>query len=155
MHLTRIALILPLLWLAAVACDNDPAGIDVRDVTFAPELGIDLNAMVRTSSGLYYQDVEVGGAPTAMPGRDLAVLYKGWLSDGTLFDEAQNPQQPLRFRLGAGQVIAGWEEGLRGVGVGGVRRLVIPPSLAYGDRPRGTIPANSVLVFEVRLLSVD
>jgi FKBP-type peptidyl-prolyl cis-trans isomerase len=83
------------------------------------------------------------------------VLYRGWLPDGTLFDERQNAANPFRFRLGAGSVIAGWDQGVQGMRAGGVRRLVIPPSLGYGDRPMGAIPPNSVLVFEIRLLSVD
>lgn len=149
-------LLLGSLLLAAVAgCGDDPTGIDVRDVTFAPSLGIDLDAMTRTATGLYYQDMELGTGNTALPGRWVEVLYRGWLSDGTLFDEAQNESDPLLFRLGVGMVIQGWDEGVRGMRVGGVRTLVIPPSLGYGDRPNGPIPANSVLVFQVRLLSVS
>lgn len=142
-----------LLLLVASAC-SDTTGVDPRDVTFAPELGIDLDAMIRTSSGLYYQDVQVGSPPTANPGQIVTVLYRGWLADGTLFDERQNPGDPLQFRLGVGMVIAGWDEGVAGMMVGGVRKLVIPPELGYGSQPRGPIPANSVLVFEIKLLSV-
>jgi FKBP-type peptidyl-prolyl cis-trans isomerase FkpA len=152
--LTAVALMLA-LGAVATACDGDPAGIDVRDVTFAPELGIDLDAMTRSSNGLYHQDLEEGTGATALAGRSVAVLYQGWLPDATLFDERQNDANPFRFRLGAGMVIAGWDQGVQGMRAGGVRRLVIPPALGYGDRPVGSIPANSVLVFEIRLLSVD
>jgi FKBP-type peptidyl-prolyl cis-trans isomerase FkpA len=143
-----------LLLVALAACGGDPVGIDARDVTFAPELGIDLDAMTRTSSGLYYQDLQVGTGTVAVAGRHVGVYYRGWLADGTLFDERQDPAPPLVFHLGAGRVIKGWEEGVAGMQVGGVRILVIPPSLGYGDQPTGPIPANSVLVFEVRVLSI-
>lgn len=143
------------LLVGLAGCGDDPVAIDVRDVTFAPELGIDLDAMTRTSSGLYYQDIQVGDGATAIPGRLVGVLYRGWLADGTLFDEVQDPNDPLVFQLGVGMVIRGWDEGVRGMRVGGVRKLVVPPSLGYGDEARGPIPANSVLVFEVRLLSVS
>ncbi len=149
-----IALLLAVL-VAGVACESDPKGVDPRDVTFAPELGINLDDMTRTSSGLYYQDVEVGTGATAVAGSWIQVLYRGWLPNGTLFDEAQDPADPLSFQLGVGRVIAGWDEGVEGMKVGGLRKLVIPPSLGYGNRPVGPIPANSVLVFEVRLLAVE
>jgi FKBP-type peptidyl-prolyl cis-trans isomerase FkpA len=152
--LTAASLVLA-LGVVATACDGDPAGIDVRDVTFAPELGIDLDAMTRSSNGLYQQDLEEGTGTTALASRTVAVLYRGWLPDATLFDERQDAANPFRFRLGAGSVIAGWDQGVQGMRAGGVRRLVIPPSLGYGDRPMGSIPPNSVLVFEIRLLSVD
>ncbi len=140
--------------MGVAACDSDPTEIDARDVTFAPELGIDLDAMTRIPGGIYYQDLETGRAPSAMAGREVWALYRGWLSDGTLFDERQDPTSPFHFRLGVGQVIEGWDRGLAGLGVGGVRKLVIPPSMGYGDRSHGPIPANSVLVFEVELLDV-
>jgi FKBP-type peptidyl-prolyl cis-trans isomerase FkpA len=143
-----------LISVALTACASSPTALDPRDVTFAPELGIDLDAMTRTSSGLYYQDVELGTGATAVSGRNVSVLYRGWLPDGTLFDEATDPADPLVFRLGVGMVIRGWDEGVQGMRVGGQRRLVIPPALGYGDRQVGPIPPNSVLVFEVRLLGV-
>jgi FKBP-type peptidyl-prolyl cis-trans isomerase FkpA len=141
--------------LTASACSDDPVGLDLRKVEFAPALGIDLDAMTRTASGLYYQNLEVGSPPAALPGEIVGVLYRGWLSDGTLFDQRQNPDDPFRFRLGVGMVIPGWDEGIAGMTVGGLRKLVIPPSLGYGNQPVGPIPANSVLVFEVRLLSLN
>jgi FKBP-type peptidyl-prolyl cis-trans isomerase FkpA len=139
--------------VAAVAC-GDPSAPDPARVNFAPSLGINIANMTRTSSGLYYQDTTVGTGTEAAAGRRVEVLYRGWLADGTLFDEAQNPANPLRFTLGAGEVIRGWDEGVAGMRAGGVRKLVIPPALGYGNRPFGPIPANSILVFEVRLLAV-
>lgn len=152
MKLRPRTLILPLLLILAPACDDDPTGVDIRSVTFAPELDVDLDAMTRTSTGLYYQDLEPGDGPAAVAGQEVAVLYRGWLADGTLFDQRQDPANPFRFPLGAGWVIAGWDEGVAGMRPGGLRRLVIPPSLGYGDRPNGPIPPNSVLVFEIRRL---
>jgi FKBP-type peptidyl-prolyl cis-trans isomerase FkpA len=148
------AIVISVLLLVLAGCASDPTGIDLREVEFAPELGIDLDLMTRTSTGLYYQDVQAGSAPTATPGRWVSVLYRGWLADGTLFDQRQDSRDPFEFQLGVGMVIAGWDEGVRGMRVGGVRKLVIPPSLGYGDRPTGPIPANSVLVFEVELVGV-
>ncbi len=142
-----------LLTLAPVAllagCGDDPTAVDVRDVTFAPELGIDLDAMTRTPQGLYFRDVEPGEGPPAEPGARLDVYYQGWLPDGTRFDARRPPADPFSFVLGAGRVIEGWDRGVEGMRPGGVRLLVIPPSLGYGDARNGPIPANSVLVFEV------
>ncbi len=147
---------LPTLILLAVlaACGSDPTGVDPRSVEFAPQLGVNLDAMTRTSSGLYYQDIEVGHGATAISGRVVGVLYRGWLPDGTLFDSRLNAADPLRFRLGVGIVIPGWDEGVAGMRVGGQRRLVVPSQLGYGNRSMGIIPANSVLVFDLELVSV-
>jgi FKBP-type peptidyl-prolyl cis-trans isomerase FkpA len=153
-RLLRSGAFVPLLLVAVAGCASSPVGVDLRQVSFAPELGIDLDRMTRTSSGLYYEDVATGNAPTAMRGRWVSVLYRGWLADGTLFDQSVDARDPLEFRLGAGTVIKGWDEGLAGVRLGGIRKLVIPPSLGYGHRPTGPIPANSVLVFEIQVVGV-
>lgn len=147
---------LPTLLFVTVlaACGSDPTGVSPRDVEFAPQLGVDLDAMIRTSSGLYYEDLEVGHGTAALSGRVVSVLFQGWLPDGTLFDQRLNPSDPLRFRLGVGIVIPGWDEGLAGMRVGGMRRLVIPSNLGYGNQSQGIIPANSVLVFDIQLASV-
>lgn len=151
MKLALPTLILPLFLLALSACD-DATGVDPRDVTFAPELGVDLDVMTRTSSGLYYQDLEAGEGAAASAGQQVSVLYQGWLPDGTLFDQRQDPGNPFVFTLGVGGVIPGWDEGVAGMRPGGLRLLVIPPDLGYGDQTNGPIPANSVLVFRVRRL---
>lgn len=149
-----IALLLAVGTVVA-ACESDPLQVDPRNVTFAPELGIDLDAMTRTSSGLYYQDVEEGDGAIATAGSTVSAYYRGWLPNGTLFDQRQPPDDPIRFPLGVGAVIAGWDEGVAGMRVGGVRKLVIPPSLGYGNQAVGPIPPNSVLVFEVALVVVE
>ncbi len=152
MRLTLLAFLLA----AAFGCGgDDPSGPDPRNTTFAPALDIDLNRMTRTSSGLYFEDVTTGNGTTAASGRLVSVLYEGWLPDGTRFDGRTNPAQPFQFTLGFGQVIRGWDEGVTGMRVGGVRKLVIPPSLGYGNRAVGPIPTNSILVFRVELRAVN
>jgi FKBP-type peptidyl-prolyl cis-trans isomerase len=103
--------------------------------------------------GLIVQDVVVGTGASAAPGDVLVVHYVGQLEDGTTFDSTQG-RQPFTFRLGAGDVIAGWEQGLLGMQAGGRRLLVIPASLAYGAQGYGPIPPNATLIFEVELVSI-
>ena len=100
-------------------------------------------------------DVTVGSGNVAAVGDLLTVNYTGVLQSGVVFDSSIPRGQPFQFVLGAGQVIAGWDQGIVGMRVGGRRILVIPPSLAYGDQAIGPIPANSTLIFEVELLSVQ
>ena len=102
-------------------------------------------------------DLTIGTGATASPGRTLTVAYTGWLYDPTKPESkgAQFDSQPtFSFQLSVGGVIAGWDQGLLGMRVGGQRRLVIPPSLGYGAQMVGSIPANSTLVFDVMLLNV-
>lgn len=100
-------------------------------------------------------DIVVGSGAEATPGKTLTVHYKGTLTDGKEFDSSIG-KEPFSFELGAGQVIRGWEQGVAGMKVGGKRKLVIPPELAYGDvSPSPDIPANSTLVFEIELLNAQ
>ncbi len=108
-----------------------------------------------SSSGLKIQDLVVGQGPEASSGNPLIVNYLGTLDDGTVFDSTYTLKSPYSFQLGAGTVIPGFEEGVTGMKVGGKRKLVIPPELAYGDQINGLIPANSTLNFEVQLLSTS
>jgi FKBP-type peptidyl-prolyl cis-trans isomerase len=103
---------------------------------------------------LLVQDLTVGTGTEAVAGKSVVVNYKGTLIDGTVFDSSYTRGEPFPFDLGAGQVIAGWDQGLVGMKVGGKRKLVIPADLAYGERAIGPIPANSTLIFEVELLEV-
>jgi FKBP-type peptidyl-prolyl cis-trans isomerase FkpA len=106
-------------------------------------------------------DLRVGAGVAAENGDDLTVHYTGWLYDATQPDqkglqfETSRGRPTLSFTLGVGDVIAGWDLGLVGLRVGGLRRLVIPPSLAYGEGRRGVIPANATLIFEVELVEVE
>jgi FKBP-type peptidyl-prolyl cis-trans isomerase len=103
---------------------------------------------------LAIDDLVVGTGATAATGDTVVVHYVGTLTNGTKFDSSYDRGQAFAFRIGAGQVIAGWDQGVPGMKVGGKRRLTIPPSLAYGSQAVGSIPANSTLVFEIELLSI-
>lgn len=108
-----------------------------------------------TASGLKYETLKPGTGEQATPGRTAAVHYTGTLTNGTKFDSSRDRGQPFPVRLGAGEVIKGWDEGLAGMKVGEVRKLTIPPDLAYGAAGRPPkIPANSTLIFEVELVGV-
>ena len=128
--------------MAALACGSSPTSPAV-DVPFTQT------------------DLRAGTGTQAVSGKLLTVNYTGWLYDssktdqkGTQFD-ASAGRGPFQFVLGAGQVIPGWDQGLAGMQVGGLRRLVIPPSLGYGAVANGPIPANSTLIFEVELVGVQ
>ena len=108
---------------------------------------------VTTASGLQYDDLTEGAGAEARAGQTVSVHYTGWLTDGQKFDSSKDRNQPFSFALGTGMVIKGWDEGVQGMKVGGVRRLTIPPQLGYGVRGAGgVIPPNATLVFEVELL---
>ena len=108
---------------------------------------------VTTASGLQYTDLAEGEGDAAEAGRPVSVHYTGWLTDGTKFDSSVDRDQPFQFNLGAGQVIAGWDEGVASMKVGGKRTLIIPPQLGYGARGAGgVIPPNATLKFDVELL---
>lgn len=102
-----------------------------------------------------FADIKIGTGAEASSGKKLAVNYQGWLTNGTMFDQNVNPDKPFIFTLGAGSVIAGWEQTVGGMKVGGQRLLIIPPSVGYGSTAQKTIPANSVLIFEVSLQAVE
>lgn len=111
--------------------------------------------MESLESGLQYEDLVVGDGQTAERGQSVEVHYTGWLTNGKKFDSSLDRRQPFSFKLGAGQVIKGWDEGVAGMKVGGKRKLSIPPHLGYGARGAGgVIPPNAELIFEVELLGV-
>ena len=134
--------------LFAMATDND--------IAQAAGLGAELNApKERTSaSGLRITDLVVGDGAEATSGQTVVVNYRGTLANGTEFDSSYG-RGPFSFPLGAGRVIQGWDEGVAGMKVGGKRKLVIPPDLAYGERGAGgVIPPNATLTFEVELVRI-
>lgn len=158
----RSAVWVGVVLLAAVAA-GCPAGDrpaprpddPVHRATYAPELGVNLDEMTRTPSGLYYQDLAEGTGEPAEPGDHVVVHYTGWLTNGQQFDSSRDREEPFDFTLGAQQVIPGWDEGVAGMREGGRRKLVIPPELGYGDQGAGfVIPPRSTLVFDVELLEV-
>ncbi len=114
------------------------------------------NAKVTTPSGLEYIDVKVGNGQEAQAGKTAVVHYTGWLTNGNKFDSSKDRGKPFSFRLGAGRVIKGWDEGVEGMKIGGTRKLTIPPQLGYGARGSGrSIPPNATLIFEVELLDLQ
>lgn len=130
----------------------------VGTTTSSSEFPMDLSLAAGESlpTDLVITDVVVGSGPEATPGQMVTVHYVGALPDGTVFDASTNRGEPFTFQLGAGQVIRGWDEGVAGMKVGGKRRLVIPPDMAYGNQAvGGVIPANATLLFEVELLAVQ
>ncbi len=106
-------------------------------------------------SGLLFEDLIVGEGRMAEQGKAVSVHYDGYLTDETLFDSSYERGTPFQFTLGAGEVIRGWDEGVLGMQEGGLRLLVIPPSMAYGEVGFGPIPPNSTLIFTVELLAVE
>ena len=110
---------------------------------------------VTTPTGLQYWDIKVGTGATAAAGQQAEMQYTGWLPDGKEFDSSYHTGHTFPFQLGAGQVIKGWDEGVAGMKVGGMRQLRIPPQLAYGERGYpGAIPPSATLIFDVELVGV-
>jgi FKBP-type peptidyl-prolyl cis-trans isomerase FkpA len=110
---------------------------------------------ITTPSGLIIEDLEVGSGAEAVAGKRVTVHYTGWLTTGAKFDSSKDRGDPFSFPLGGGNVIAGWDEGVQGMKIGGRRKLTIPPQLGYGARGAGgVIPPNATLVFEVELLGI-
>jgi FKBP-type peptidyl-prolyl cis-trans isomerase len=118
------------------------------------------NQVIEMPNGLKYTDTKTGDGAAARAGNKVSVHYTGWLynngTKGAKFDSSVDRGQPFQFTLGAHQVIAGWDEGVAGMKVGGRRTLIIPPELGYGARGAGgVIPANATLMFDVELLGVQ
>ena len=115
--------------------------------------------MTTTATGLQYEDTTLGNGAEAKAGNTCVMHYTGWLwlngAKGAKFDSSLDRGKPFSFKLGAGQVIGGWDEGVAGIKTGGKRTLIIPPKLGYGTRGAGgAIPPNATLLFEVELLEL-
>ncbi len=156
MRLSPLPALLPaLILLGACLTEDSPPEPVIEDTVFAPSLAVDLAASTRLPSGMYIRDLTVGAGAVVQPGQVVSVRYTGWLADGTKFDERGPGAQPLVYPHAAGYVIAGWDIGLAGMRVGGVRQLVIPPDLGYGRLGQGPIPGNAILVFRVDLVAAQ
>lgn len=155
-YLTPSRMALAVLTVLVSGCASTPWQGTDRDparLTFSQELGVDLGSMDQMEPGLYVQDIEEGDGPAASRSSRVRVHYLVWLPDGTLVDGSVG-QEPYLFRLGGDEVILGWNRAIPGMRVGGIRRLVVRPGLAYGSRRAGNVPSNSTLVFEIQLMDV-
>lgn len=123
---------------------NEPPGPD----------GFEVYEQYKTSETALYADLSTGTGPDVKAGSMVTVNYRGWLTNGQLFDESYSRGQPYSFVEGAHAVILGWEQTMFGMKVGGKRRLIVPPKVGYGAEAKGSIPANSLLVFDVELVAV-
>lgn len=151
---TQISILITALMLTACTSSETPSAPPVTPTSSAPASAS--NAPRTTSSGLIIETLAAGSGPTAKSGDKVSVHYTGWLTNGTKFDSSRDRNEPFSFRLGAGQVIPGWDEGVAGMQPGGKRRLTVPAHLAYGPRGAGgVIPPNAVLIFEVELLTIQ
>ena len=147
MIVMRLAGAVLALALLAVVIPFEPSNAATNQVTEMPD-------------GLKYTDTKIGTGAEAEPGKKVSVHYTGWLynndAKGAKFDSSVDRGQPFQFTLGGHQVIAGWDEGVAGMKVGGKRTLIIPPALGYGARGAGgVIPPNATLMFDVELLGVQ
>ena len=156
-----------LLLLLATACADAPAppvppapsatpaadAPDLTAISYAPALGVEPATMSRTPRGVLYRDLTPGTGEPVGAGKLVAIHYLGTLPNGTQFDANGPSDPPYEFRLGAGDVVPGFDEAVTGMRVGGKRQVVIPPALGYGAQANGPIPANSVLVFTIDLVS--
>jgi FKBP-type peptidyl-prolyl cis-trans isomerase FkpA len=153
-------LLTALLPLAFTACLSGAEtitypNIPIESTTFAAGLNVDLAASTKTATGLYYRDITVGTGTASTASSRVSVWYNAYFTNGQQFDAIVSPSTPFSFTLGTGYVIKGWDEGIVGMKVGGVRQLIIPPALAYGSSGYLSVPPNAVLVFNVTLAGVQ
>jgi peptidylprolyl isomerase len=131
------------------------AALSILAVLGAPAISAKTPATIVLPDGLKYVDLKVGKGPMPAKGQTVSVHYVGTLLNGTKFDSSRDRGQPFEFPLGEGQVIAGWDEGVKTMRVGGLRKLIIPAKLGYGDQGAGDkIPPGATLVFEIELLGL-
>ena len=167
MYVIVIAIVVIGVWLfmrrgsdTASLYDSSPSATPTADASASVSPTVTptpAGPVIKTASGLQYQDEVIGTGAVAKSGQTVSVQYTGTLTDGKKFDSSYDRgSQPFSFQLGAGQVIKGWDEGVAGMKIGGKRKLIIPAALAYGaqDVGNGLIPPNSILVFEVELVGV-
>ncbi len=160
----RVLVVSAALWLSAcggvIPAAEAPFPVDpaltvtqgeVERTVFAAELNVVLLAMTRLPTGVYYRDIEEGTGVRVAAGREVYVRYIASLANGTEVDRTAPGGPPLLFKVGDGVVIRGWDLGMRGMRTGGTRQIVVPSRYAYGTKAVNRVPANSVMVFVVRL----
>jgi len=150
-HFVLVGFAACLAWSPAAAQQLQlRGGVTVPAVPLAPSLGINADSLRTRGRGLQFVDIQLGTGDTVRAGDEVQVHYVGFLADGTKF--AATDRTPFTFRVGDGNVIEGWVDGVMGMRVGGRRQLVIPPFLAYGREGKGTIPPDATLVFDLTLV---
>jgi FKBP-type peptidyl-prolyl cis-trans isomerase FkpA len=139
-----------------VGCNKCSGPQKTEGTASAPSTPAASDAVKPAETGeLKIEEVQAGTGDEAVEGKEVTVHYTGTLTDGTKFDSSHDRGEPFSFRIGAGMVIPGWDQGIKGMKVGGKRKLTIPPALGYGERGAGgTIPPNATLLFDIELLSV-
>lgn len=143
------------LTLLLSACAQSPSTGQSSPVTTQGNKKMSAEKVVTAPSGLKYMDEVVGTGASPTVGQTVTVHYTGTLENGTKFDSSRDRNEPFSFRIGVGQVIKGWDEGVMGMKIGGKRKLIIPATLGYGARGAGgVIPPNATLLFDVELLGV-
>jgi FKBP-type peptidyl-prolyl cis-trans isomerase len=147
-------LALAALLLAGCASSGPPRPAPSLDLVLAPSLNVDIDSMKRQPSGLWIRDLTIGDGPPITAGDRVGVRYSVHLTNGTRVGGNNPDTGSFVFTFGRGEVIAGWDEGMIGMRVGGRRQLIIPPALGYGFRSRELIPSGSTLVVGIHLVEL-